>query len=229
MKRTWACSDLHGNYKIFNEIKKMIGPEDTVYVIGDVVDRGNYGWEILKEVLADNRFIMMMGNHEHMMLGAIGSHNYRNMHLWKYNGGELTHKSILEDNPEVVSMVMDSVRQLPYERTYTNKNNKTIHLSHSGYGSWKYNEPLDSFTTEAILWDRESFHEDWEWGGNEYVIHGHTPIPLMVKELRCSPPAAALWYCDNHKCCIDCGAIWTNQAVMIDLDTFEEVVVCVNE
>lgn len=229
MKRTWACSDLHGNMKIFQKIKEVIQPEDTVYVIGDVVDRGAYGWDILKEVLADERFVMMMGNHEYMMLRAMTHNKYADMQLWKYNGGGTTQADIIADDSDIVDMVMEFVRALPYELTYINKSGNIIHLSHSGYGCWKYDEPQDAFVEQNILWDRDSFGEEWEWGDNEYVIHGHTPIPIMLEELKCLPPTGALWYCDRHKCCIDNGAIWTNKAILIDLDTFEEVVVEVDE
>ena len=32
----------------------------------------------------------------------------------------------------------------------------------------------------------------------------------------------ALWYCNNHKVCIDMGTYNTNITVLLDLDTFEE-------
>ena len=52
---TYACSDLHGNWELWTEIKKFLKPDDTLYYLGDATDRGPDGWAILKEMLNDSR------------------------------------------------------------------------------------------------------------------------------------------------------------------------------
>ena len=47
----YALSDLHGNLNIWKKIKEFLKPEDKVYFLGDAADRGDYGWEIIKEII----------------------------------------------------------------------------------------------------------------------------------------------------------------------------------
>ena len=44
----YALADLHGNGTIYNKIKNFLKPNDTVYFLGDAIDRGPDGWTILK-------------------------------------------------------------------------------------------------------------------------------------------------------------------------------------
>ena len=67
----YALSDLHGNLNIWKKIKEFLKPEDKVYFLGDAADRGDYGWEIIKEIIKDNRFIYIKGNHQNMPLQSL--------------------------------------------------------------------------------------------------------------------------------------------------------------
>ena len=109
--------------------------------------------------------------------------------------------------------------------------NINIILNHSGY----YNN--NKFTwNDELFWDRTQYKVDFAkgWRGPEdiVVVHGHTPIPLMVEDMQETAwfyqkeeptyDGGAFWYADNHKVNLDIGACWTGVAVMLDLDTFDE-------
>ena len=70
----YVLSDIHGNTARFNSIMEQINlqPEDTLYVLGDVVDRYPDGIKILRRIMKMPNAKMLMGNHEYMMLQAIG-------------------------------------------------------------------------------------------------------------------------------------------------------------
>ena len=70
----YVMSDIHGNERRFNSIMKQIDlrPEDTLYVLGDVVDRHPGGIRILRRIMAMPNAKMILGNHEYMMLRALG-------------------------------------------------------------------------------------------------------------------------------------------------------------
>jgi serine/threonine protein phosphatase 1 len=92
MNRIFACSDLHGNYKVFQSILQKIDETDKVIILGDVVDRGEHGFQMLKEILLDKRFILIKGNHEDMFVDDMREF-HRNegrdeSHAW--NGGDPT-------------------------------------------------------------------------------------------------------------------------------------------
>lgn len=66
----YVMSDIHGRFDRFSKmIKKLnLKENDTVYILGDVIDRGRDGVEILQFIMKDPRFVLFLGNHEKMML-----------------------------------------------------------------------------------------------------------------------------------------------------------------
>ena len=45
----YVLSDIHGDRDAFNTVLSMIDlhPDDYLYILGDVIDRGQYGIELL--------------------------------------------------------------------------------------------------------------------------------------------------------------------------------------
>ena len=64
----YATADLHGCYEQYLELLEMIRlrPEDHLYVLGDVIDRGNGGIFILLDMMERENVTLLAGNHEHM-------------------------------------------------------------------------------------------------------------------------------------------------------------------
>ena len=46
---------------------------DTLYILGDVIDRHPYGITILRKIMKMPNAKMLLGNHEYIMLKAIGN------------------------------------------------------------------------------------------------------------------------------------------------------------
>ena len=69
----YVLSDIHGNMENFKSILKQIDlqPEDTLYVLGDVIDRYPDGIKIIRMIMAMPNVKMLLGNHEYMMLVAL--------------------------------------------------------------------------------------------------------------------------------------------------------------
>lgn len=68
----YVMSDIHGNSKAFHSIMEQINlaDEDTLYILGDVIDQHPYGIELLQEIMKMSNVKMLLGNHEFMMLEA---------------------------------------------------------------------------------------------------------------------------------------------------------------
>ena len=66
-------SDIHGNTKRFDSVLSQIDlkPEDTLYILGDVVDRYPDGIAILQRIMKMPNVKMLLGNHEYMMLNVL--------------------------------------------------------------------------------------------------------------------------------------------------------------
>ena len=69
----YVMADIHGSLRRFNSIMRQINlqPEDKLYVIGDVIDRHPDGIPILLELMAMPNVVMLLGNHEYMMLETV--------------------------------------------------------------------------------------------------------------------------------------------------------------
>ena len=66
----YVMSDIHGQGALFHEMLDQIqfSDEDTLYILGDVIDRGPDGIALLKEIKDKKNIHMLLGNHESMML-----------------------------------------------------------------------------------------------------------------------------------------------------------------
>ena len=69
----YVMSDIHGHRRRFDSVKKQINlqPEDTLYILGDVIDRNPDCIRILQQLRAMPNVVMLLGNHEYMMLDAL--------------------------------------------------------------------------------------------------------------------------------------------------------------
>lgn len=226
----FACSDLHGRYDLFKMIQDFLKEDDKLFIIGDVFDRGPDGWRIYTAIKEDPRIVLLAGNHE--ILAADGLKEwyengigYTDWLLWvNGNGGQVTFDNIVcsVKHSEIPALITE-LNNLPFMHKYMNKDGIEITLVHSG---------AISSRKEDCIWDRRNLHRiHWSGADNELIVHGHTPIPLMLEDWKENNicweeigeyDGGALWWCENHKVCLDVGAVWTNMIVVLDLDTFDE-------
>ena len=70
----YCMSDIHGELDRFKAMLDLINfsSDDTLYIIGDVIDRHPGGVEILKIIKDTPNMFMLLGNHEQMCLEADG-------------------------------------------------------------------------------------------------------------------------------------------------------------
>lgn len=229
----YACSDLHGMLHFYKAIKDMLQPEDVVYFLGDAGDRGPHPWECIKTVLDDPQFIYLKGNHEDMLVRAMG-HGYGSAFaLLRSNGGKKTYEEAMAESnwQEWKSRLIN----LPDKAVYINTQGETVYLSHAGFTpQTDHQGQLRWMWAEDLIWDRDHFLDKWpedEIFEKAIVVHGHTPIPYLLEEIdpACRMgdiEAGALWYANGKKCCIDCGAVFTGYCVLLNLDTWDEEVFC---
>jgi len=63
---TYVISDIHGQYDMFMELidKIDLKQTDTLYVLGDILDRGPHPIKVLKKLMEMPNAICIVGNHE---------------------------------------------------------------------------------------------------------------------------------------------------------------------
>lgn len=226
MNKTYAFTDLHGQYDLWEQIKNYCDDTDTLYFLGDACDRGPDGLKIIRELLKDKRVIYIMGNHEEH-IEQIGSEViegiYSNVSLWFINGGKKTFKDF--DSLEEFSQIwyIKKIMRLPATAKYINKKGQEILLSHAGYTPTF--EPQENKKYE-YWWDREHIYDAWPPGyENTFIIHGHTPVDIIRKDLQIlrqkfkqDTLISPITYCDDHKICLDVASFDSKSIVLFDLD-----------
>ena len=117
----YVLSDIHGNERRFDSILKQIylQSEDTLYILGDVIDRHPGGIRILRKIMSMPNVKMLLGTHEYMMLRALG-HPYddtwddgRAMEHWYRNGGKVTHDSFKRIQKNLREEIINYLLNLP--------------------------------------------------------------------------------------------------------------------
>lgn len=226
----YAVSDLHGMLDLYVQIKAFLKPEDIVYVLGDCGDRGPQSWSTIKQVLADEQFVYLKGNHEDMLIRVMREHfgedhyGSSSERLLVQNGGRRTYEGWCAESADERLYYYQELSKLPLTATYDNAHGITIHMSHAGFS------PDVDEAWRDYLWDRDHIYDPWNGAWDEVILHGHTPFEYMadaydVEDAQCcegDDPIHAVWYCEHHKICIDAGAFFTGQTILLNLDTFEE-------
>lgn len=79
--RTFAFGDIHGCHAQLLALLEAIKPtaNDTLIFLGDMIDRGKDSKGVLDTIMAYQKIchvILIQGNHEEMMLGAVHEKEY---------------------------------------------------------------------------------------------------------------------------------------------------------
>lgn len=210
---TYVMSDIHGNAVRFNDVMAQVDlqPEDTLYILGDAIDRYPDGIKIIRWAMKQQNVHMLLGNHEYMMLRAlyypidVGDEHCREewiredrLNLWYNNGGDITHDYLKHIRKDIRKEVFEYLAALPLN-IKVEVNGQKFLLIHGGVEdnferySWKYDNK-----TQFAVWSRNSHHEIIP--DDTVLIFGHTPTNHYQrgKPLR-------VWECGNYFG-IDCGA-----------------------
>ena len=230
MNKVYACSDLHGQYELWEQISNYCDKTDKIYFLGDAIDRGPDGIKLFEALKSDPRVIYLKGNHEDLLIKSIlailddEDDFYGNSHLqlWLYNGGLSTYEKLMSYPIETRKSYITYLNKLPMFARYKNKKNKMIYMTHSG----SFSDPI---------WDRQhliqlTFTEDI----NSYIVHGHTPVQKLNRFFygdiknsegklfpRVIKDAEVAFYCGGNKIDIDLGSFASNKTALLNLDTFE--------
>ena len=203
----YVMSDIHGNQRRFDSVLRQLylQPEDTLYVLGDVIDRHPDGVRLLRRIMAMPNAKMLLGNHEYMMLRALG-HPYDDnadtgtaLAHWYRNGGKVTHDHWKRIRKTVRQETLEYLLGLPlqYDVHAGGKDYRLVHAAPADAydGDPKYLNPV-----HFAVWKRRESGEAFPEG--PMLIFGHTTTNHYQGQ---SP--MEIWYGDTA-IDIDCGSGW---------------------
>lgn len=201
---TYVLSDIHGNAARFYSVMKQISlqPEDTLYVLGDVIDRYPDGIRILRLLMQMPNVKLLLGNHEYMMLNALDGPepgDSRALRLWYRNGGNVTHAYLKHIRRAIRQEIFDYLRTLPLNLEIE-VNGQAYLLVHGGVLD-RYCEHTDRYgdPVHYAVWYRMDCTEPELEG--KTIIFGHT----HTSRYQHSNPLEIWRSPDGGKIGIDCG------------------------
>lgn len=172
----YVLSDIHGNKEAFDTILSMIDlkPEDQLYILGDVIDRGEYGIELLQQIRTMPNCTLLMGNHEYMMVNALRHpENLHFKYVWKNNRSIQTYQKYFFLDKEEQEKLLCYIEALAVQLEITVNRRKFI-LVHAAPQELFETENMKCYKLkEFMVWHRLSAFS--EMPPRKNVIFGHTP------------------------------------------------------
>ena len=101
----YVMSDIHGDYQSFYKmlVKINFSSSDNLYILGDVVDKGDDNLCLLDFIQSSENMILIKGNHEYLfekyLQGTISAE------LWDACGGSVTRAEVLSYNIQLQTSV----------------------------------------------------------------------------------------------------------------------------
>lgn len=221
----YVISDIHGQKAAFEDILEQINfsDNDEMYILGDVIDRGPYGVDILKTIMKTPNMHMLLGNHELFMSLAMGDDGREHLRdsralmilnewISQNNGGRKTYAEMLSLSHEERHSILEFVNNLPIEFNIE-VGGKKYHLVHASspilYDKLKEEGCELKWGSRRVfsVWDRDHFNELTQLAEDEgfTVIFGHTPT-LMFYNFTEKSPATIIQLCNLID--IDCGSAY---------------------
>lgn len=191
----YCISDIHGEQERFDQMLKLIefSPEDHLYVLGDVCDRGHLGVDIWVQIMNTPNMTLLMGNHEQMCIDTLGRvHQAGARDLWKSNGGDSTYRELVYHRSEQERReIVKFLENLPDHLDIV-VNQRKFHLVHASPG----------FDHETRIWQRPDRETISPWADVTCIV-GHTPTPILTRN---TIEDFHIWHSEDDSLIdIDCG------------------------
>jgi len=229
----YAISDIHGCYDEFMELLQKInfGPGDTLYVLGDTIDRGMDSLKCLRYIMETPNIHMLMGNHEQMMIDALTSDfekNPEHMANWLENGGVIVLSEFIKLPKDEQSAIVNFLANLPYLAEVKIEEQNYV-LVHAGLNVEDVSAPGGAITadvlprqyTNDLVWIREKFFTKKALP-RSITVFGHTPTSIIKKRNGGKVWRDTRW---SDKIGIDGGCVYGGSLLALRLDDMVEFAV----
>lgn len=218
-QRLLVVSDLHGHYKPFVKLMDFVkynAHQDTLIVLGDLIDRGPQSSDIIRWFLPGGpgeRAIVIRGNHEEGFLQFLQGNMSDSAYVNLYMGGIKTIQSYTSVSTEEMLTHLTFLQRLPYYHQQDG-----FIFVHAGM---KTHKALDVQTSQDFLFADTPFfkQEKSTKHPNDVIVFGHTPTGIIREKLKEPDVGSYIWYDrkNKNKIGIDCGNQRRKRLACLDL------------
>ena len=228
----YVSSDWHG--VSYDKIKALLDKagfckDDYLFVLGDVIDRGEHGVELIKKIMFEPNIKLIRGNHEQMLIScaflfdeityeSIRDLNMTKMHLltvWQSNGAEPTIAGLTKEHTSMREMILEYLMETPLYDTVS-VGDRDFLLVHAGIGVHFDGriKRLSECTDDDLLWSRPSL--DTRYSDDFTTIFGHTPTDFYDLSYKGRILKTDTWID------VDTGAARGRMPALLRLDDMQE-------
>lgn len=229
----YAISDLHGYpTEKFNALLEKAGftDEDTLYIIGDVIDRnGDGGVAMLRMIMERPNFEFILGNHEDMLLACeflfseitaqsldrLCAQDAQALQRYLRNGGGVTLENLRRlrgADREAFEEILHFLKEAPLYGAVS-CGGRDFLLVHGGLKDFSPEKKLSDYSPHDLVWERPELGD--EYFDDIITVFGHTPTEFYGEQYRGKVIKTRTWI--N----IDSGAAYGSPAALLRLDDLE--------
>lgn len=226
----YVMSDIHGEYDRYRRMLDKIGfsEDDTLYVLGDAVDRGPAPAALLQDMAARDNVYLLKGNHEATAAWILRQLNVEitrenaetqiDRQLmqaildWQQDGGESTLRDFRRLDRAQKEDLLDYLEDTPLYAVAEAGDNTFI-LVHAGLGNFAPGKRLRDYTFEETACMRPDLERQYFRDSSIYIVSGHTPTLDVT--------GRAEIYQTHNNILIDCGAVFGGRLACLCLDTLQ--------
>ena len=229
----YVTSDLHG-YPLSDLIALLdrvgFSDEDFLFVLGDVIDRGDHGLDLLRWMAEQPNVQLLLGNHEAMLLECdfvfedlteefltrLTAQKMDALSNWMANGAAPTLsalRGLQTYQPQRLEGILDYLQNAPLYDT-VEAGGRTYVLVHAGLGGFDPRRPLDEYTLRELLWARPTL--DTRYYEDATVVFGHTPTGYFDSAYAGRVLRSDTWIC------VDAGVVGGHGPALLRLDDLQE-------
>ena len=225
---TYCISDIHGCYAEFMELLENINfsDDDTLYVLGDVTDRGEHTLECYEYIYSRKNIVCIMGNHEDMMIKYFPGPGRKSNPHWLTQGGDKPLKQIkkAKRNPKTKARwdeIFNWIKSWPLYAEVEVAEKKFL-LVHAGINVHKEDwSDLESLLAlqgpRDLFWIRHNFFFRPALE-THHCVFGHSPANHIRENNDCSVWVDPVY---GDKTCIDCACVYGGALAALRLDDGE--------
>lgn len=226
----YVTSDLHG-YPL-EKFQRMLdnvgfGDNDFLYILGDVIDRGNDGVKILKWLMSQSNAQLILGNHEAMLIAndflfeevtedsisRLTGTKLNTYMTWLTNSAQPTINALATTRKSEIKYILEYLHEAPLYEVLT-VNDRDFILTHSGLGNFRSDKKLREYTPNELLWTRPQITD--KYFDNITTVFGHTPTVHYGDEYKGKILKTDTWID------IDAGAGLGLNPILLRLDDMKE-------
>lgn len=229
----YVTSDLHGcPMSTLNALfeKANFTEEDFLFVLGDVVDRGEHGIDLLLWLTQQPNAQLILGNHEAMLLSclflfddvaeetveALDADQLRKFRHWQRNGGDPTMSALSrlrKQDADLFEGIIDYLNDAPlYEELSVG--GRDFILVHGGLDHFSEDRAMEDYEPHDLIWARPTLNDVYYH--DRHTVFGHTPAQFLTPDSPDRAVKTETWTC------IDTGAACGRTPMLLRLDDLAE-------